>query len=168
VDGFNKTGGELFETPQFVSDSPISVSISPNIVELDPGKSVNVTATFILKNFNGSELPVYSGWILVNSSAPEDGGTLQIPFMGVATSMFSLPIYDTSIQMPWLSTVANAGLDYPPITTDGSIFSLTNDSTTPSVNCIFLFGPRVLRMDILLGNGNTAETTPFAGLDIIG
>ena len=166
--GINNTNGQIsFFPPQLDNNTPVSVTISPNTIDLEPGKSTNVTATFTLNtSFNSSQVPVYSGWLVVNSSAPGDGGTLRIPYMGVATNMLSLPLYYTSPRFPSLTTSANAPNNS--IMVDGAVFTLANDSSTPCINVFLLFGPRTLRMDVLPGVGNTAPTSDFAGLPIIG
>lgn len=153
--------------PQLNNDTPISVAISPGTLQLQPGTSGNFTATFTLnQNFDRSRLPIYSGWLVVNSSAPGDGGALQIPFMGVATSMSSLPLFNESGGMPSLTTLADSPDNL--IAIDGTVFTLTNASTTPCINWELIFGPRVFRVDVLPGEGNTAGTTEFVGLGIIG
>src|SRR5271170_6487469 len=108
--GFTNTTGPITAFPPIlVNSTPISVGFSPPTLEVQPGQSANVTVTFQLApNFDESGVPVYSGWLLVNSSAPEDGGALQIPFLGVATNMSSLPIFDTLQGFPSLTTAANA------------------------------------------------------------
>jgi Subtilase family/Fn3-like domain len=166
--GFSNTTGPITDFPPIlVNSTPISVGFSPPTLQVQPGQSANVTLTFVLApNFDETGVPVYSGWVLVNSSASEDGGALQIPFLGVATNMSSLPILDTLQGFPSLTTAANAPNNS--ITTDGAVFTLTNLSTTPSLNYQFVFGPRILRIDALPGDGNSAATTDFAGLGILG
>jgi Subtilase family/Fn3-like domain len=166
--GFPNTTGPITAfPPRFQNDTPISVGFSPPTLEVQPGQSANVTITFTLApNFDETGVPVYSGWILVNSSVSEDGGVLQMPFLGVATNMSSLPILDTLQGFPSLTTAANS--PNSSITTDGAVFTLTNLSTTPSINYEFVFGPRILRIDAVPGDGNSAATTEFAGLGILG
>lgn len=95
--GFPNTAGPITGFPPiFQNNTPISVGFSPPTLHVQPGQSANVILTFTLApNFDETGVPVYSGWVLVNSSAPENGGALQIPFLGVATNMSSLPILDT-------------------------------------------------------------------------
>jgi hypothetical protein len=166
--GFPNTTGPITGFPPiFQNNTPISVGVSPPTLDVQPGQSANVALTFTLApNFDETGVSVYSGWVLVNSSAPEDGGALQIPFLGVATNMSSLPILDTLQGFPSLTTAANSPNNS--ITTDGAVFTLTNLSTNPSLNYQFIFGPRIVRIDALPGDGNSAPTTDFAALGILG
>jgi hypothetical protein len=140
--------GAFDATPDDVS--PVAVTLSPDVLELAPGVTQNVTAIFSLQKFDSSRVPAYSGYIVVNSSAQGDGGALQIPFMGVAADMSKLPLFDTTGGFPTLSPLATApnGTIW---TDDSAVFSL-NKPDFPAINVAMFFPSRVLKLDVLPGD----------------
>lgn len=152
--------------PPIDSSTQVSISIQPETLELEPGTSGNFTATFALTNVTNPDLvPIYSGYIIVASSSPADGGALQIPFQGVATSMQSLPLFNTTSGLPNLtpsSTSPNGT-----ITSDGHVFTM-NGFDVPSVNFGLFFPTRVFRLDVLPGDPNAPGNITVAGLNILG
>ena len=94
--------------PPLDQQTPVAVTLSPNVLELAPGASGNFTAIFSLNDgFDSSRVPVYSGYITVSSSAEADGGDLTIPFMGVAVDMTTLPLFNDTNQ-PFTTSEAQA------------------------------------------------------------
>jgi hypothetical protein len=147
----------------------VSISITPSSLQLSPGDSGKVTAVFTyVGGFDAHLLPVYSGFITVQSSAASDMGTLQIPFMGVAFNMTTLPAFDVQSGFPVFTSGA-ASLNGSVIATNGSVFTMnpvTNDF--PTIVNRLLFGSRILRLDVLPPDDSLAGTTQFAGFNIIG
>lgn len=95
-------------------------------------------------------------------------GTLQIPFMGAAFNMTTLPDFDVQSGFPQFTGSA-ASLNGTVIVTNGSVFTmnaLTNDF--PTIINRLLFGSRVVRLDVLPPDDTTVGTTPVAGFNILG
>lgn len=155
--------------PPVDGSSLVSVSITPWSLQLSPGETGIVTAVFDLATgFDAHLLPVYSGFITVQSSAPGDMGTLQIPFMGVAFNMTTLPDFDVQSGFPQFT--GGSALDNGTvIVANGAVFTMnvaTNDF--PTIINRLLFGSRVVRLDVLPANDTTAGTRVVAGFNILG
>lgn len=151
--------------PPTIDTSPIvDINISATMFSLDPGASTNVTVQFIPQLVNPILLPIYSGYITVESTASGDYGSLQIPFLGAAFNMTTLPIYDRNDFPQFTSVALNRA-----ITSDGAVFSMSaTRNDFPQINFRLLFGTRILRMDVLPEiDTTTTRTTPFAGLNIL-
>jgi hypothetical protein len=147
----------------------VSVSITPTSLQLAAGASGKVTAVFsYVSGFDAHLLPVYSGFITVQSSATSDMGTLQIPFMGAAFNMTALPSFDVQGGFPEF-TGSSASLNGSVIGTNGSVFTMnpvTQDF--PTIISRLLFGSRIVRLDVLPPDDSIAGTTQFAGFNILG
>jgi len=151
--------------PPTIDTSPIvDINISATMFSLSPGASTNVTVQFTPQLVNPILLPIYSGYITVASTASGDHGSLQIPFLGAAFNMTTLPIYDRNGFPQFTSVALNTT-----ITSDGTVFSMSSTKNDfPQINFRLLSGTRILRMDVLPGiNTTTKGTTPFAGLNIL-
>lgn len=142
----------------------VSITLSPNLLELPPGASGNFTAVFELSSeFDPSRVPVYSGYIMVYSSAQADAVqaptvALQIPYMGVATDVSQLTLFNTTGGFPSLTSLATA--PHNTITADDSVVFSMNGTDIPAVNIALVFPSRVVELDVLPGdpNGPSNET----------
>jgi hypothetical protein len=136
----SSVGSDIAQFPPLLDPaSPISVSLSASSVTVKPGITVNITATFsINETFDQSLIPVYSGYIIVNSSAPSDYGNLNIPFMGVGANLSTQDVLDTTAGFP---------------------------SATPSGTW---FPSRLFRLDLLPADPSAPVNSTFAGLGILG
>jgi len=162
----NVTGIPSLFPPVIDNSSLISVSICPLCLQLGPQSSGNISVLFQLaSDIDKSLVPVYSGYILIQSSSVADGGTLQVPFMGVAANMTTLRLFNTANGFPTLRSFATT--DNRTITSNGTVFSL-NTQDIPAVAVELLLPTRVLRLDVLPGDNSTFNTTVFAGLNILG
>lgn len=153
--------------PPTINIAPIvSVNLSSTTLQLAPGAAANVTAqfTYSLQDVDPALLPVYSGYITVQSTAPGDNGGLQIPFLGTAFNMTSLSIFDRSGGLPGFTGTAHNGTYFA---ADGTVFTMKNNDF-PQIDFRLLFGTRILQMDALPGIDTTTGTKPFAGLNTFG
>jgi hypothetical protein len=161
--------------PQLDPASPVSVSLSPPNVTVQPGQSVNITVTFSFnETFDQTLIPVYSGYIIVNSSAPGDYGNLNVPFMGVGANLATQDVLDTTAGFPSV-TPSGSEVTLPGIAPNGSItssaittFDMSNVNDTPVLNYALRFPSRRVRVDLLPANASSPANSTFAGLDILG
>lgn len=140
--------------------------MSPTVLEVAPGVTENITATFSLQNgFDTSRVPVYSGYIHVSSSAEADNGALTVPFLGVAVDMTTLPLFNDTDQP---STGSMAKPRNETIADDGStVFSMVGKDV-PTVNVALTFPSRVVRVDVLPVDLDTPTDFTFAGVKFLG
>ena len=95
-------------------------------------------------------------------------GTLQIPFMGVAFNMTTLPAFDEQSGFPKFTSSA-AALNGSVIATNGSVFTMNPVTIDfPTIVNRLLFGSRIVRLDVLPPDDSLAATTQFAGFNILG
>lgn len=84
-----------------------SLSFSQTSIAVPAGKSANITVTATPPTgLNATRLPVYSGYITLNGT---NGDNLSIPYLGVAGSMYSTPIWGPSnfrvyLEDDWLTS----------------------------------------------------------------
>jgi hypothetical protein len=167
VYALENVGGPVALFPLTVDDnSPVLLTLSPESLVLQPGATGNFTAVFSLQDgFDPSLVPVYSGYITINSSAAADYGGLHVPFLGVATDVSTLPILNTTGGLPTLSPLGAPNETITESTT--AIFSM-NGTDFPAVNIALVFPSRVLRLDVLPSDPNEQTDLSFAGLNILG
>ena len=150
---FNNSLQSIGEFDAHPNESPVNITLTPNVLEVQAGASGNFTATFTLRNdADASRVPVYSGYIIVASSAEEDGGALHIPFLGVATDMSTLPIFNTTSGFPTLTSFAIAPNGTIPAN-NSVVFSM-NGSDIPCINLDLEFPSRILTLQVLPGDSN--------------
>ncbi|KAK8128244.1 hypothetical protein PG984_009352 [Apiospora sp. TS-2023a] len=139
------------------------------------GGSANVMVTFTAPsggNVNTTLLPVYSGYISVNSTREDEH--LVIPYLGVAGSMRSVPILQASSSfLADYGSPAEVGRVYtlpPPDPADLPVLNNPNKDPvhipdtgkTPNMLVQPILGPRALHVDVVVvsssggggGNGN--------------
>ncbi|KAJ9103666.1 hypothetical protein QFC19_004241 [Naganishia cerealis] len=69
-----------------------NVKLGKTTINLKAGESETVSIKFSYPtNVKQQRLPIYSGYIVISS---DDGATSQVPYLGVATAMKSIPILD--------------------------------------------------------------------------
>ena len=172
----SSVGSDIAQFPPLLDPaSPISVSLSASSVTVKPGITVNITATFsINETFDQSLIPVYSGYIIVNSSAPSDYGNLNIPFMGVGANLSTQDVLDTTAGFPSV-TPSGTSATPPGIAPNGSItsstitsFDMSNANDTPVFNYALRFPSRRVRLDLLPADPSAPVNSTFAGLGILG
>jgi hypothetical protein len=163
----NATGDIAAFPPALDTATPVTVSLSPLSVTVEPGDSANLTAVFSLNDqFNQSLIPVYSGYIVVSSSAPSDGGSLNIPFMGVAANLSTLDLFDTTSIFP---SVTPDSIDPQGAINDSTLttFSMVGGDT-PVFNVALRFPTQNFRLDVVAADSSTPPNSTFAGLGILG
>ncbi|KAJ4301343.1 hypothetical protein N0V90_003435 [Kalmusia sp. IMI 367209] len=121
-------------------------------ITVPAGESVDVTVTCTPPgSVNATLLPVYSGYISLNGT----NNTLVLPYLGVAGSMRSTPItqsslvylanYNNPIPENTNYTIARPDPANPPPTDDG------DQSTQPNVYMELLVGSAVVHVDVFQG-----------------
>ena len=166
----SKDGHVALFPPTVDASEDVSVTITPQTLNLGAGESRNVTVVFnVRQGIDISEIPLVSGWVAVHSSAPADGGTFRIPYIGVLANMTAMPIFNRVDGYPCFTGTSDQKTGTN-ITSNGAVFTM--DSTTldyPAFNISFLFGTSVVRIDLLPGDPATTEgTTLVSGENVIG
>ncbi|KAK8042603.1 hypothetical protein PG994_013086 [Apiospora phragmitis] len=138
-------------------------------VAVPAGGSANVTVVFTApSNLNATLLPVYSGYISVNSTRDDgdDEEYLVIPYLGVAGAMRSVPILQASSSyLADFGSPAAAGRTYtltPPDPADLPVLNNPNRDpvhipdagATPNMLLQPILGTRALHVDVVLDNSN--------------
>lgn len=131
------------------------------------GGSANVTVTFTAPSgdkLNTTLLPVYSGYISVNSTQDGDDEHLVIPYLGVAGSMRSVPILQASSSyLADFGSPAAANRTHtlpPPDPADLPYLNNPNKDPvhipdagqTPNLLLLPILGTRALHVDVLVDN----------------
>ena len=166
--GSNTTEIPSLFPPMVDATQFVTASFSEQSVQLQPGASSSVTITFHpIDNVDVSLLPVYSGYLTINSTATLDGGPLQIPVLGVATNMTTQQLFDKAEGFPIFRSFNPA--DNRTITMDDATFTLNaTTSDLPAIVVRLLLPTRVLRVDVLPPNDSNSNATVFAGLKTLG
>ena len=161
----NTTGAVDLFPPRIDKQKAVTVTLTPPTLQLGPGQTGTLRVDFTPATMDTTLVPVYSGFITVQSSATIDG-TLQIPYAGVAFNMTTLPIFDTGFPA---FTRASATSSDDIISTDGAVFTMdVEKSDLPAFAVRLFMGTRVLRMDLLPASpSEITGTTLIAGLRII-
>lgn len=104
-------------------------------------------------NLNATLLPVYSGFITLNS---KNNITLNLPYLGVVGSMRSTPVLPSgSVYLANFNSPAPTGSNYtitrpdpgnPPRTDEGDM------SSTPNIAIEAVLGARIVRVEVLKGD----------------
>jgi hypothetical protein len=164
----NITNAPLAQFPPPIDTSSfVSVSFSPQVLELFPGASGNLTAVFsLLNDIDEPLMPVYSGYITLSATDDSDTETFQIPYMGVASNMTVHRTLGTSADFPVL-VGGNKTLPAN-ITNPTSVFTMSGDDQ-PAVAFQLYLPSRVVRLLVLPPpNSTAAGTTTFLGLSTFG
>jgi hypothetical protein len=112
-------------------DSWASLSFSQTTISLSAGQSTNITITATPPTgLNNTRLPIYSGYILLTATTGNND-TLSIPYMGVAGSMYSTPIWGPSMNRVYLERDYLS--DFPPGVPPNSTFTVPVP-TSPDAN----------------------------------
>ncbi|KZO98808.1 subtilisin-like protease [Calocera viscosa TUFC12733] len=159
-------------SPLPFSEATADVHISPSSFTLRPGQALNVTLKFTPPtSLDPTTLPVYSGYIVVDSDADE---SLHSSYLGVAGSLASAQIIDDTdayfgpgYTLPFLTDAAGYNINYTDLTAE--YFTMTpNDQ--PTLNLRFLFGTALAYVDLVPASLNLKkrEASSFRGLPILG
>ncbi|CAD6590848.1 MAG: hypothetical protein TREMPRED_005902 [Tremellales sp. Tagirdzhanova-0007] len=133
-----------------------SVWISQSSFTLRPGQSNLVILKFTAPSgLDPTTLPVYSGWIQIVGGS----NAVQVPYMGVATKMRSLPVIDP--------TAAYLGIDSPTILdSTGNVQSGTTsynfrNGDFPTVLYRLVSGTPLLLIDLIRANSTLGFTPNY-------
>lgn len=162
------------------------IRFNANSVVVPAGGAANVTVTFTAPSggdLNATLLPVYSGYISVNSTRGDEH--LVIPYLGVAGSMRSVPILQASSSyLADYGSPAEAGRVYALPRPDPADLPVLNNPNkdpvhipdtgkTPNMLVQPVLGTRALHVDVVVvsanssgnyvgeeGNGQNSKKTP--------
>lgn len=137
-----------------------NVAFFPSVIILPPGGTGIVGMYFTApKGLDASRLPVYSGYIQVNSGS----GSQQIPYLGVAQKMISVPVLDST-------SVGTDGANNLPALTNGNgdvqtgIETYTlKDGDAPTLIYRLWTGTRVLFVDLVQAKTTVKPTISKRG-----
>lgn len=125
-----------------------SVKLGKTTINLKAGESQTVDIKFgYPTNVNQQRLPIYSGYIVISS---DDGTTSQVPYLGVATAMKSIPVLDytsTLTGSPLPDVVDGSGT----VQTGSQSYTLV-DGDAPTVMYRLFAGTPVLYIDLVAAN----------------
>ena len=92
--------------PRLVESGASLAFASPSLtVEAEASAEILVTLTPPM-DLDATRIPIYSGFITISGT---DGSSLSLPYMGVATSMVSIPVLDPRHGFPMLSSSRTRG-----------------------------------------------------------
>lgn len=148
-----------------------TVSFAPSSITVAAGGAGVVLATFEPPvGLNASRIPVYSGFISINSTAAIESatpGSFSIPYVGIAADMKYIAVMDVAESYPFLAssdiqTYANGTTATnlsPPISASNSSFTLPGNATNfrvtawPTLVWKLQYGSRIVRIDMVPRNG---------------
>lgn len=114
-------------TPPLADDGAAGaiITFSQTTITIPPNTSSNISLTALApQGLNATRLPVYGGYITINSTAPSVD-QLSIPYLGVAGSLYYTPIIDPTGQTFMARDFRQAGEeDAPPGAPQNSTFTV--------------------------------------------
>ncbi|KAI0879912.1 subtilisin-like protein [Annulohypoxylon maeteangense] len=172
---FANSGGPVLKTTYFpnpTADSWAELDFVSDQITVPAGGSSKVTLTLTPpKNLNSTLLPIYSGYITLNSTK---GESLVLPYLGVLGSLYNTPViqagYDGGVYLT--NTDGHFNIPVPANTT----FTLNrpgrNSSSSgvvyPKLRIAPTLGAPQLRADVVALTDTGLPTTDWKGYKIIG
>ncbi|OTB00257.1 hypothetical protein M426DRAFT_324409 [Hypoxylon sp. CI-4A] len=158
--------------PNPIANETATLEFSTTKITIPAGGSADVTVTPTPPSgLDEARLPVYSGYITINSTS---GNALSIPYLGVVGSMFSAP---TMLDPDWtfLSNYTNT-LERAAGNQTFTIPFPTNSTSDPDSSIGYptaviqlQFGTPLLRCDVVpLDNTTDIATTDVLGVEVLG
>ncbi|KAI1261888.1 subtilisin-like protein [Xylariaceae sp. FL1019] len=131
-----------------LSDEFATITLSDSKITIPAGGEETVAVTVTPPALDGSLLPVYSGYITLNST---NGDSLSLPYQGIVGSLHDTQVLDTG----YLSSSADVNLN--PIAANTSFVlskDPTADVTIPVAVALMAFGSPKLSVKLLSASGN--------------
>jgi hypothetical protein len=160
-----------------IVDAKATLSFSSSSITVAAGAAAHVTVTAQYPtNLNATRLPVYGGWVTLNSTSGEN---LSIPYLGVAGSMYNTPVINPTQVATYLnndvlgfSTTAlppNTTFTLPvPTALPDPNSNATDNNPTPGVIYSSVMGTRLVRALVIpLEVNGTVSTTRILGYDAV-
>ena len=155
-----------------------TISLEPSILTVGAGGAGVVVASFTPPSgLNASRIPVYSGFVSINSTY---GELFNVPYTGIATNLRNISVMDVDESYPYLSssmiqTFPNGTTSKtlsPPITASNASYILAGNATNytviayPTLVYKLQYGSRVVRIDVV--PQNTTGLPTVLGQRILG
>ncbi|KDN39957.1 hypothetical protein K437DRAFT_193963 [Tilletiaria anomala UBC 951] len=155
---------ELFPVP--VVKNAAHIEFSTTKFSLSPGSSKMFSATFKPpKGLNKNDIPIYSGYIQINSTSSPEYGTVQVPYMGVYEDMYTEAVLDTSSEEIGEPLPVLADAEGNIIHDDAHIFTFTNDSSgkldAPALYWRMRLGSALESVDLISADTKFKPTVPI-------
>ncbi|KAI1828270.1 peptidase S8/S53 domain-containing protein [Xylaria intraflava] len=134
-----------------VSDEYATVRVVPSTITLRPSGTAAVSVKVKPPKIDGSRLPVYSGYITINST---NGENLSLPYNGAVGSLYGTRILGNG----YLASSIDPDLD--PITGNASFVlskNLTANTNVPVVVVLPTFGSPRINIKLMKMNGNKTQ-----------
>ncbi|KAH7091851.1 subtilisin-like protein [Auriculariales sp. MPI-PUGE-AT-0066] len=155
--------------PVPLSSAPVTVRLSKSRVDLRPGQSLPIIATFTPpRSIDPSTIPIVSGHIEIATQ----GETLKVSYLGVAADLRSVQVVDDTPQVlgvvsPFLQDAASGSVQSGPAT-----YTFVNNNS-PVLNVRIVFGTARLAIDLVSATahiptnihkrGPSSSSSSFAG-----
>ncbi|KAK0523902.1 hypothetical protein OC842_005999 [Tilletia horrida] len=141
------------------------VSFDPASFSVAAGQSQSVTVKIQHPNDAQGTLPVYSGYVQLQSSA--DIGSVNVPYIGVAGAMSKVPIFNATTNEDGNQLPVLVGANQTVIKDDNQVFTLADSDNSPSLQWQVVLGSKLVYIDLVNANTtfvptNTGTTTASA------
>ncbi|KAI1774351.1 subtilisin-like protein [Hypoxylon cercidicola] len=172
---FATDGGDVLANTYFpnpTADDWADVSFASDEITVPAGGVSEVTVTLTPpQTLNATLLPIYSGYITLNSTKEE---SLVLPYLGVLGSLYKTPILQAGFNGGTYLTNTNGHFDIP--LEANFTFTLRRPDSDTSPNGIIYpklivrpkLGVPVLRSDLVALTDTGLPTTEWKGYDILG
>lgn len=161
-------------TPQPISNDGARVSFSSDTVTVPAGGSVDVTVSLEPPtSLNATLLPVYSGYITLNSTAGDEA-TLRVPYLGVWGSLHDTPTLQPGWEGGVWLTDTNGHFNIP--SSPNTTFTIprpgqpwVGNEVAPKIRVTLTVGSPTVRIDLVaVGGGADVSTSDFFGYKTVG
>ncbi|CAO3613690.1 unnamed protein product [Cunninghamella blakesleeana] len=151
-----KTGYYFVSTIKYTSE-PVSaeLSFSEKTINIDPGKSVNITVTVTPPATNPKEHIMYGGYVQFKSSDTSVASDLTVPYFGVVGDQKEIPLY--APDYTYISDKDDGSTKY---TVDKTLVVASND-TTVYVFAGFVYHSGGLDFELIDNKTNQVIGTPI-------
>ncbi|KAK4445714.1 subtilase [Podospora aff. communis PSN243] len=176
---------QRFDSTLETPTSWATLSFSPTTVTIPPGSTTTITITPTPPtSLDPGRLPVYSGYIVLNTTSPSTTPNLTLPYAGVAGPLYPLPVIafanDTTAGFPqtYLGRWVEQGTDPVP---ENTTFLIPRPSGPPNAPgekdrrigyptavVTRKLGSRMVRIDVIALDGATNGTEVVLGREIVG
>jgi Fn3-like domain/Subtilase family len=147
--------------PVPISNAPAKVTFSTKSVTISPGQSKSFTVTFSAPSgLDPNTVPVYSGYIKLDSDSSPMRGSLSIPYLGVADDTYNQKILDTTDYVAGVPLPALVDASGNVVTDDQQTFTLAG-SDVPSLAFRLRWGTAIEAIDLVFANTTFKPTVPI-------
>lgn len=166
-----------------VVDGGATLTFSSTTLTIAAGASADLTVTVVPPTgLNATRLPVYSGYITLNSTTASEN--LSLPFLGLDGSLYSTPVIDPTDQTYMIRDYRGGGPeDFPPGAPPNSTFTvpiptsaeipedLPDQYAIPGIHVELIMGDIIATVHVLLRplevNGTVATKESVLGYQVV-